>query len=110
MSFQHQQLASGRWAEMPFFQQMANIGSEVQRTILWQEKNNPKYSEMALERALELLDLTIADNKNIKRLKELTRLREMLIDHFKFNNDYHSTNQNWSNYFYAFNYASQLGR
>ena len=110
MSFQHQQLASGRWAEMPFFQQMANIGSEVQRAILWQEKKNLKYSEMALERALELLDLTIADSKNVKRLKELARLREMLVDHFRFNNDYHSTNQNWSKYFYAFNYASQLGK
>lgn len=31
--YQHQQLASGRWAKMPFLEQMANIGSEVERAI-----------------------------------------------------------------------------
>ena len=110
MNYQHQQLASGRWAEMPFFQQMSNIGSEIERTIKWKEKGNKEYSQMAFERSLELLELTIADRKNVKRLKELTRLKEILIDHFEFNNDYHSTDKSWSNYFYSFNYASQIGR
>lgn len=110
MSYQHQQLASGRWAEMPFFEQMANIGSEVERAIRWKEKANKEYSRLAFERGLELLDLTIFDGKNLKRLKELTRAREILADYFMFNNDYHSTGKSWSNYFYPFNYASRLGR
>lgn len=108
--YQHQQLASGRWAEMPFLEQMANIGSEVERAIRWKEKSNQEYSQLAFERALELLGLTISDSKNLKRLKELTRTREALIDYFKFNNDYHSTDRSWSNYFYSFNYASRLGK
>jgi len=110
MNYQHQQLASGRWAAMPFFEQMSNIGSEVERTIKWKAKGNKEYSRMAFERSLELLELTIADSKNMKRLRELTRLKEILIDHFEFDNDYNSTDKNWSNYFYSFNYASQLGR
>ncbi|MDO8668453.1 MAG: hypothetical protein Q7K35_05205 [bacterium] len=110
MIYQHRQLASGRWREMPFFEQMANIGSEVERAINWKKKDNRSYSQQAFERGLELLDLTISDSKNLKRLKELVRARETLADYFAFNNDYHSTDKSWSNYFYAFNYASRLGR
>ena len=89
MNYQHQQLASGRWFEMPFLEQMANIGSEIERAINWKNKNNKFYSQQAFERGLELLDLTISDSKNIKKLKELTRTREILVDYFAFNNDYH---------------------
>ena len=84
---------------------MANVGSEVERAIRWREKNS-EYSEMAFWRMLELLDLTIDDKKNHSRLKELGRLREILIDYFKFNNIYGSTAEKWRNYFNAFNYAA----
>ncbi len=112
MNYQHQQLASGRWAEMPFFEQMANIGSEVARTINWKNKNNSQYSRLAFERALELLELTISDRKSRdkKRLRELTRLKEALNDYFAFNNEYKSSDKSWNDYFYAFNYASRLGK
>jgi len=63
---------------------------------------------MAFERALELLDLTISDSKNIKRLKELLRLRETLADYFAFENEYKSTDKSWQNYFYAFNFAARI--
>ncbi|KKS34171.1 MAG: hypothetical protein UU95_C0016G0001 [Parcubacteria group bacterium GW2011_GWC2_42_12] len=110
MIYQHQQLASGRWAELTFFEQMANIGSEVERAMRWKRTGNQKYSQLAFERALELLDLTISDGKNFKRLREVIRVREILADYFAFNNDYHSTDKSWKNYFYSFNYASRLGR
>jgi len=109
MNYQHQQLASGRWAQMPFFEQMANIGSEVERTIRWKEKGNKEYSQMAFERVLELLQLTMADKKNRARLKELARLHETLADYFAFNNDYKSTDKSWRNYFFSFNYAARIG-
>jgi len=108
MNYQHQQLAGGRWCKLSFVQQMANIGSEVQRTILWKEKGNTKYSNMALERTLELMDLTIADRKNKSRLKELVRLREVLADYFAFDNQYGSSDQLWRSYFYAFNFAARI--
>lgn len=105
MNYQHQQLAAGRWRQLSFFEQMANIGSEVERTILWKEKGNKEYSQKAFERALELLDLTIADKKNRPRLKELVRLREILADFFVFDNEFSSTDKLWRNYFYPFNWA-----
>lgn len=107
MNYQHQKLASGKWNKLSFFEQMANIGSEIFRTISWREKNQ-KYSQMAFERALELLDLTISDPKNIDRLKEICRAREALVDYFIGSNQYGSTDQSWQNYFYAFNYAARL--
>ena len=109
MNFQHKNLASGKWKELTFFQQMANIGSEVIRAINWREKNK-EYSQMAIDRALELLDLTIDDEKNHQRgrLRELLRLREFLADYFYFDNIYKSSDKNWENYFLAFNYAANV--
>ena len=88
MNYQHKQLAKDGWQKLSFFEQMANIGSEVERTILWKNKNNFEYSIKAIEKGLELLDLTINDLKNRKRLKELTRLREVLVDYFYFDNQF----------------------
>lgn len=109
MSYQHKELASGRWFELTFFEQMANLGSEVERAILWKDKNR-EYFLRAIERALELLDLTISDVKNHSqpKLKELTRLHETLVDYFYFDNQFSSSDKSWRNYFYAFSYAARL--
>jgi hypothetical protein len=89
-------------------EQLANIGSEVERAINWLGKNNPEYSRLAFARALELLNLTIADPRHRHRLKEITRLREALLDFFLGNNEFHSTEKSWRDYFYCFAYASAL--
>jgi hypothetical protein len=106
MSVQHRELAAGRWFELTFLEQMANTGSEVERAIRWQEKGNPDYSRHAVERALELLDLTIADARNRTRLRELCRVRELLADYFYADNQYGSTDELWRKYFFAFAYAA----
>lgn len=106
MIFQHKELSQGRWEKLSFFEQMANIGSEVERAINWRNKKDEKYSQMAFERALELIDLTIADNKNRKRLRELTRVREVLADYFVCGNQYSSSDDSWKNYFYVFGFSS----
>ena len=95
-----------RWQKLSFFEQMAHLGSEIQRTINWREKN-PEYSQLAFERALYLLDLTISDKKNQTRarLKELLRTREMLVDYFCYENIYKTNDKIWQNYFLAFNWA-----
>lgn len=108
MSYYHKDLANGRWFDLSFPAQMANIGSEINRTINWKNKNNPKYSCQAFERGLELLCLTISDQKNKKRLRELTRLHEILADYFAFNNEYGSSDQLWQKYFLAFNYLARI--
>lgn len=105
----HKELTVEKWQKLSFFDQMANIGAEIGRTINWKERDKNK-SISAFERGLELLDLTIKDPKNRGRLKELCRLREMIADYFYFKNDYSSTNESWHNYFYPFNYAAALRR
>ena len=110
MTVQHKELAAGRWCELTFFEQMANIGSEVERALKWKGKGNTAFSSRAFERALELLDLTILHSKSSSQLKELTRLREVLADYFAFDNSYGSTKESWHSYFRAFNYAARLGR
>ena len=78
----HKELAAGRWFEFSLMEQLANVGTDIERTIRWKQKGNLEYSQKAFERALELLDLTIADPKHRKRLKELTRTREVLVDYY----------------------------
>ncbi len=104
---QHQQLANGGWQKLEFVEQMANIGSEVERAMNWRQKNNKKFQQKAFERALELINLTLECQTNISRLKEVSRIKECLIDDFIFENQYQSTNQSWRSYFHAFNYAAR---
>src|SRR3990167_5148242 len=94
---QHQGLTTKQWFSKSIFEQMANIGSEVERTIKWRDKDQ-KYSQMALERCLELIDLTASDPKNKNRLKEILRSRETLVDYFIGKNIYRSTDKLWQNY------------
>ena len=108
MTIQHRSLAAGRWQKFSIFEQMANIGSEVERTITWREKRNNKYSEKACNRALELLDLSISLPENKDRLREFTRLRELLVDYFYGENLYSSSDLLWKKYFQPFNFAARL--
>ena len=107
MSYQHEELASGRWKQLSFMEQMANIGSEVERALNWRIKNNPVYSRQASERALELIDLTLEAEKIPSRLKELVQVREALVDYFEGSNEYKSTAESWKKYFLSFVYAAR---
>lgn len=107
MNYQHKTLARGRWFKLSLVEQMANIGAEVGRAIKWRKKDG-RCAELAFERALELFDLTMADSKNKKRLKEIARLREAFGDYFKYQNVYQTTAKFWNDYFYAFNYAARI--
>jgi len=110
MTVRHAELAAGRWFSLSLVEQLANVGSDIERAIHWQGKGNAEYGGRAFERALELLDLTIADEKNRLRLRELTRLREALADYFWFDNRYGSTDESWQKYFHVFAYAAAKAR
>ncbi len=109
MIYQHQGLAAGRWSRLSFFEQMANIGSEVERALNWRAKDNAVYSRQAAERALELLDLTLDAVHGPSRLKEIARVREALVDYFIGANQYKSTEASWRKYFACFTYAVRRG-
>ena len=105
MAYQHKELAAGKWKAMPFIEQMANIGSEVERALTWKSKNNHDYCLKAFERGLELLDITMESAKGFARLKELARTREAMVDYFSGTNQFMSTEALWRGYFSHFTYA-----
>lgn len=101
----HKNLAEGRFSQMSLCEQMANIGSEVERALSWREKNNTEYSLKAFERALDLISIAIAGMTEMSRIKELARTREALNDYFIGENQFHSSNDSWRKYFLHFAYA-----
>jgi len=74
----HKQMEEGGWQRFNLAEQMGNIGSEVYRSIKWFRAKNDERFRIAFEMALELFDLTLADErwKGPKR-KEIARSREV---------------------------------
>lgn len=100
----HRKLASGGWRRMSLILQLANVGSEVIRSINWRHRHQ-EYSRLAAERALELLWLTIDDPKNRTRLGELVRLYEVTVDElYQFKTL--KSDSKLENYFLPFNLAA----
>ena len=86
---QHTSLENGRWAELSFPQQMANIGSETSRIYRALEAGKESRAESAFARFQELIDLTIkygrANASPMLRsamLEELCRFRELYCKAF----------------------------
>src|SRR3989344_7810998 len=77
--FIHKELARGRWFELSLVEQLGNIGSEVHRALKWQGKDKKQFTA-AVERALELFDLTLEDSRWRGRLLEIARARELFCD------------------------------
>ena len=76
---------------------MANIGSEVHRALCAQGKDEKLFNG-AVDRALELFDLTIADPKLRGRLREIERAREVFCDAVLGGTEYNSDLKSLSDY------------
>lgn len=109
MSASHKELAAGRWNELTLLEQLGNVGSEVERAVRWKKNHGPD-PERAAERALELMDLTLDDTKNAMRSSEIARAREVLADYFFGSNEFGSTGESLSSYFFPFALAARAGR
>ena len=107
MSYQHKNLSAARWNQLSFIEQMANIGSEVERALNWQAKHNAAYCQQAFERCLELIDLTLDSVKVFGRLKELARLREGIVDYFFGTNQFKFTDKSLRSYFLNFIFTAR---
>lgn len=105
---QHTDLNQERWSRFSLAEQMANIGSEIERAVKWKDKRNQGYANMANERALELFDLTLSDRKHETSLKEIARARELWLDFFIGSNQYKQTTEQWRKYFLGFNRAARI--
>jgi len=109
MDAQHRDLAAGRWWALSLAEQLGNIGSEISRAIRWTSRN-PDTAQAALYRALELLDLTLADPRLRQarpRLREVARVREVVVDFFAGSNQYGSTSASMQKYFDAYAFAAR---
>ena len=108
----HRDLAAGRWETMTIAEQMGNVGSEVGRALKWKDRN-PEIARNAVNRALDLMDLTLADPRyraSVARLREIARTREALVDFLIGSNEYGSTAASLQRYFNAFAMAAARAR
>jgi hypothetical protein len=94
---------------MNLVQQMANIGSEVNRALTWQKKGKEEFSRNAVIRALELLDLSLDSAEAFPSIKEFARLREAIVDYFICENIFKSSDMAWRRYFGCFERAARKG-
>lgn len=79
----HPELASGRWHTMRLVEQLANVGSEVERAIRADEQANAARWTGAFARALELFDLSASDPRwRGHRRREILRARELFCGLF----------------------------
>lgn len=77
MATRHAEAVAGRWRSLTLLEQMANVGSEVERTIRAREAGRQARFESALARALELFDLSAADPRwRGPGRREILRARE----------------------------------
>lgn len=106
-NFIHQNLSAGRWFELTLAEQLGNTGSEVGRAIQWNHKQEFNRRNQALDRAFDLLELTISDPRWRSRLKELCRVREVLADTFYGDNYYQDTPEALEKYFYQYALAAR---
>jgi hypothetical protein len=105
----HLTLAKGRWRTYSLSEQLGNIGSEIERAIKWGKRGDTEHRAKALERSMELLDLTLADPRwqNCRR-HELARVREVVSDTFYGDGTYGSSPESVARYFFSFAYAARV--
>ncbi len=79
----HVGLAAGKWGSLSLIEQLANIGSEVARATSAHEAGRTDRRDAAVNRGLELFDLTAADERwRGPRRREVLRAREEFCDLF----------------------------
>jgi len=70
-----------RWCTFTLAQQLGNIASELSRARYWEDSKDSDNKNKSLKRSLELLDFTLKDNRwKGHRLREFTRLKEVICD------------------------------
>ena len=96
---------------MTIEEQLGNAGADVGRAIRAKAAGNEVRFDAALERALELLDLTLADPRwPPHRLREIARAREVVCDFLVGDNAYRSTAESLEAWFMAYGLAARRGR
>ena len=100
-NFIHKELAAGGWFKLPLTEQLAHIGSEVGRARKWQNKDKDSF-DGAVDRALDLFDLTLADSRWRGRYDEIARARELFCAAALGDIEYQTTLADLESYFLPF--------
>lgn len=104
----HAGLAAGRWSSLSLAEQLANVGSEVDRAIKAHEAGRRDRRDAAVDRGLELFDLTAADPRwRGARRREVLRAREEFCALFWGEDQRASDPESLSRYFLPFALAAR---
>jgi len=106
MDYFHKSLAAGRWQKLSLAEQMGNIGSEVSRALRWERKDE-KLFQNAVDKAMELFELTLADPRWKGRLREIARAKEVFCDAVLGGKEYQSSLKDLERYFFYFAVAAR---
>jgi hypothetical protein len=107
----HRDLAAGRWGDLTLAEQLGNAGADVGRAIRAQARGDPDRFAAAVDRALDLLDLTLADDRWAgPRRREIARAREVVCDFLVGDNVYGSTAESTEAWFMAYALAARRGK
>lgn len=105
----HQGLEDGSWERMTLLEQMGNLGTEVGRAARAKEAGDTTRYHSAFERALELFELTIVDDRwRGPRRRELCLVRELFIDFMAGDNEYGESAASLDRYFLPFAIGARL--
>ena len=106
MNYFHKSLAAGGWQKLSLAEQMGNIGSEVSRALRWERKDE-KLFQAAVDKALELFELTLDDPRWKGRLREIARAKEVFCDAVLGGKEYQSSLKDLERYFFYFAVAAR---
>lgn len=98
----HKTFVGSGWLKLDLVTQLANVGSEFSRYNSLKSLGDIENAEKASDRLLELLDLTIADQRWSTKRGELLRLREVVCCIMYDTHDYEVSSQTINNYFLDF--------
>ena len=82
----------------------------IKDTISKKELTDIAENQNAIDRAFELLDLTIADSRWRSRLKEIVRTRELLADAMFGGKEYKTSLKDLDRYSFHFALAARINR
>jgi len=101
-------IQADRWFRLCLFEQMSNVGCDLDRAVRLRDKGKIEQSRIVFNYTLNLLQLTIDDPKHNSYCDELIRVKNALIDYFLGNNENDIIDEEWYDYFIIFNYIYAL--
>lgn len=82
----HKNLTTEKWSKFPKHQQILMIANELNRLINGLNHQSQVELSECMERAIELIDLTISCQKSTLR-KELLRFRDLFVENYLYNKE-----------------------